>query len=233
MPRGKFGANSIVHVVVFGASGFLGGEIILDLKKRGLTVSGLSRADTDVNGGEWAKRLNELGPIDGIVWAQGANSKGSVLDSDPNSLAELFEANVAFISRTLKKLFDEGSVAKPCRAVVLSSIWQEVSRQEKFDYTVTKSALAGLVNSITIDLAPQNFAINMILPGVVDSPMTRANLSMNSIEDFARNTPGGKLVDSSEIASTVAFLLSSESSGISGQSIIVDRGWSKVRYVND
>lgn len=233
MPRGKFGANSIVHVLVFGASGFLGGEIILDLKKRGWTVSGLSRSDTDVNGSEWAKRLNVLGPVDGIVWAQGANSQGSVLDSDTDSLADLFEANVAFISRTLRKLFDGKVLAQPCRAVVLSSIWQELSRQAKFDYTVTKSALAGLVNSITADLAPRDFAINLILPGVVDSPMTRANLSENSIEDFFRSTPGGRLVDASEIASAVAFLLSSDSSGISGQSIIVDRGWSKVRYVND
>lgn len=225
-----------MHALVFGASGFLGSEITRVLESKGWKVTGLSRIEAEQGvslGGDLANGINSIGQIDGIVWAQGANSKGTVLESNTENLSALFEANVAFISRTLKNLFDAEVLAKPCRSVVLSSIWQEVSRQAKFEYTVTKSALAGLVNSLTIDLAPQDFAINLILPGVVDSPMTRANLSKNSIEDFARNTPGGKLVDASEIASTVAFLLSSESSGISGQSIVVDKGWSKVRYVND
>lgn len=225
-----------MHAVVFGSSGFLGSAIVHHLENNGWDVTRMSHSATenvDSNGNVWAESLKILPRVDGIVWAQGLNSKGTVLESDEGELKRLFEANVLFISRTLKALFEAKLLSSQSRGVVLSSIWQDVARQSKFEYTVTKAALTGLVNSITVDMASHGFTINSVLPGVVDSPMTRSNLSHAAVEDFTKATPGGKLITEFEVASIVKFLLSPESSGISGQAINIDRGWSKARYVTD
>jgi NAD(P)-dependent dehydrogenase (short-subunit alcohol dehydrogenase family) len=223
-----------MHVAVFGSTGFLGSEIVSALNSANWTVSKISTSGTEsinprVSG--WTSELKKIGRLDGIVWAQGANAKDTVLTSTPDSLSAILEANVLFISRTLKELHVAGLLNDPCRGVVLSSIWQEISKPDKFSYSVSKAALLGLVNSIAIDMASQGFFVNSVLPGVVDSPMTRANLSESSIRNFSEQTPGGQLVTGQEIANVVSFLLSPMSKGIHGQSIVVDNGWSKARYV--
>lgn len=225
-----------MHVAVFGSSGFLGSHIVELLEKSDFSVTRLSTSNPkainpDKSG--WTEAVKARGRLDGIVWAQGLNTKDSVLTTTSVGLANMIETNVTFISRTLKDLHDSESLNNPCRGVVVSSIWQELSRPEKFSYSVSKSALLGLVNSISIDMAPHGFAINSILPGVVDSPMTRANLSESSMNKFSAETPGGELVTGDEIANVVSFLLGPNSSGINSQSIVVDHGWSKARYVDN
>jgi NAD(P)-dependent dehydrogenase (short-subunit alcohol dehydrogenase family) len=141
------------------------------------------------------------------------------------------EANITFVASTLKLLVDKKLLNKPCRSVVLGSVWQNLSRTNKFAYTVSKSAVAGLVGSIASDMADYGLSINAVLPGVVDSPMTRANLSKPSLERIQRESLGRELVSATEVADVVAFLISANSSGINGQSIVVDHGWSKARHV--
>jgi NAD(P)-dependent dehydrogenase (short-subunit alcohol dehydrogenase family) len=223
-----------MHVAVFGSTGFLGSEIVSALNSANWAVSKISTSGTEsinpkVSG--WTSELKKNGRLDGIVWAQGSNAKDTVLTSTPESLSGILEANVLFVSRTLKELHEAGLLNNPCRGVVLGSIWQEISRPDKFSYSVSKAALLGLVNSIAIDMASKGFFLNSVLPGVVDSPMTRANLTESSIRNLTEQTPGGQLVSGQEIASVVSFLLSPISKGINGQSIVVDNGWSKARYV--
>lgn len=223
-----------MHVAVFGSSGFLGNEIVSALNLADWEVTKISTSGTESinpSAAGWTSELKKIGRLDGIVWAQGVNAKDTVLTSTPESLSGILEANVLFVSRTLKELHEAGLLNNPCRGVVLSSVWQEISRPDKFSYSVSKAALLGLVNSIAIDMASKGFFLNSVLPGVVDSPMTRANLTELSIQNLTEQTPGGQLVSGQEIASVVSFLLSPISKGINGQSIIVDKGWSKARYV--
>lgn len=226
----------MMHIAVFGSSGFLGNHIVGLLAKNNFSVTQVSTSSPNgIHPGKsgWTEEIKTRGRLDGIVWAQGLNAKDSVLTSTSRNLADMLEANVTFISRTLKDLHDSESLNTPCRGVVISSIWQDLSRPEKFSYSVSKSALLGLVGSIAIDMAPHGFSINSVLPGVVDSPMARANLSESSINKFSTETPGGKLVTGDEIANVVSFLLGPNSRGINSQSIVVDHGWSKARYVDN
>lgn len=61
--------------------------------------------------------------------------------------------------------------------------------------------------------------------------MTNANLSKEQIERIKSGTPGEKLVERDEVAKVVYFLASPESSGINGQIITVDKGWSRHKDV--
>jgi 3-oxoacyl-[acyl-carrier protein] reductase len=217
--------------LVFGASGSIGSQIVEVLKSQGHAVVEANRTPAKtgtivLSRDDWASEAKNLGPFEGVVWAQGVNSSETVMSASKEDILGVFEANVVFIADTLKQLIQQEAIKKPCRAVVLSSIWQESSRSSKLSYSISKSALAGLVKSIAIDLASRNFSINAVLPGVLDTKMTRANLTNDQMKSVEERTLGGQLVTTNEIANVVSWLLSEQSSGINGQFITVDNGWS-------
>ncbi len=222
--------------VVFGASGLLGSATCDRLRQDGVSVvpvtrgAGASAEWLSVQDPEWSTALAERS-VARVVWAQGMNASGSILEAGPEQLAVLFEANVGYIVSTLRAMLDRDALAPGARLVVVSSIWQEVARPGKLAYVTTKSALAGLVRSLVADLGPQGFAVNAVLPGAVDSPMTRAFLSAESIDELVRSTPQRSLVSAADVASACAWLTSAQSRGVNGQFLTVDGGWSSVRHV--
>lgn len=225
-----------MHLVIFGSTGFLAKEIKQIMSGKGWRISNFSTSSREeellsFEDPAWPELLLEKGKVDGVVWAQGKNGQGTVLTTSKDDLVSLFDANVMYVSESLKALHSNKILSDPCRAVILSSVWQEVSRPEKFSYIVSKSAISGLVRSVAVDMAVDGFSINAVLPGVVDSPMAHAQLTSSSIEGLKNQTPGGELVSPQNVASIVSFLLSSDSKGINGQSLTVDNGWSMVHLV--
>lgn len=217
--------------LVFGATGSIGSEIVEVLRSQGDTVIEANRTleragHLSLNRDDWGSEAKNLGPFAGLVWAQGVNSSETVMTASKDNILGAFEANVVFVAETLKQLFEAGALKKPCRAVVLSSIWQQSSRSSKLSYSISKSALSGLVKSIAIDLASSQFSINAVLPGVLETKMTRAQLTSQQLESVQNRTLGGQLVTIRQIANVVSWLLSEQSSGINGQFITVDNGWS-------
>lgn len=225
-----------MQAIVFGANGTLGSAICQTLESKSwnvLRASRTNRESIEINTSQagWAREITQANGVDAIIWAQGINSTGNVISTSQKELLESFSANVSFVAETLAELVKAGALNSPCRGVVISSIWQNNARSEKFAYMVSKSALQGLVTSVTIDLADRGFSMNAVLPGVIDSPMTRSRLSAEQIQRIEIDTPGRNLASARDVANTVEFLASSNSSGINGQFISVDNGWSVNRYV--
>lgn len=153
------------------------------------------------------------------------------MQEDSKSLHRIFDANVVFITDTLRALVELGLLQNPSRVVILSSVWQLAARSKKLGYLLAKSAISGLVPSLAIDLADRNIAVNAVLPGVIESPMTRLNLSDQQIIDIEGASIGGELATAEEVAKVTAWLLSPDASGLNAQSLVVDKGWSSVRHV--
>jgi len=221
-----------MQVVVFGANGTLCGEIAKYVKSVGddvLTVSRNSRS-TQIQTDSGMDSISSSGlKFDSCIWAQGKNTNDSLENSE--KFSDVFEANVGYIISTLKFLLNKNLLKNDARLVVISSIWQEASRTNKFSYTVSKSALRGLVNSFVADYSASGYSMNALLPGVVDTPMTRENLTKSQILAIEQETPAKKLVTSEDVARAAHWLASSKSSGINGQFIRVDNGWSQVRAI--
>ena len=144
---------------------------------------------------------------------------------------EKVDANFNYLVKTLNYLLSNDLLNKNARLVALSSVWQEIARSNKTAYISSKAALGGLVRALAVDLGPNGIAINAILPGVTESAMTSRNLSADQISEIKKTTPTGKLVELSQIASVIEFLVSNKSIGINGQSIVVDNGWSQTKNV--
>ncbi|MFY8211777.1 MAG: SDR family NAD(P)-dependent oxidoreductase, partial [Candidatus Nanopelagicus sp.] len=170
--------------------------------------------------------------FDAVVFAQGANINDSVINNSLEDFNRLFEANVTFISETTKALISHNLIKHKAKIVILSSFWEQLTRQDKMSYTVTKAAVGGLVRSMAVDLGnTKSILVNGLLPGVVDSPMARGLLKPEQIENVQWQTPGHKMVIPSDVASATYLLGCEENTAISGQSLFVDYGFSIARVL--
>lgn len=229
-------ANAPGVVLVLGASGTIGRHIRTAFAEAGATALGTSRRvgiegllAVDPYGPAGLDALDGVPLLDAVVWAQGSNMNDSVGDLDTAAHDGLLQANVGFVSATLARLLASGRIADGARLVVISSIWQQVARSGKYSYTVSKAALGGLVRSAAVDLASRGIFVNAVLPGVVDTEMTRGVLSEEQIEGVRHATGFGRLVTLADVAATVEWLCSRANTGVTGQSVAVDLGYSAVR----
>lgn len=234
------------HVLVFGASGAIGSAIAEKFVRAGAQVTAVSRKGAPEGAplasmqwvawdpsGQSNKYPDALKgeSFDSIVWAQGANCTDDIYTFDSEQHQALYAANVLYILQSLQVLLKEAALNKGARLCVISSIWQSIARQKKLSYCITKSALEGLVNSLAIDLGKDGYLINAVLPGALDTPMTRANLSADQISRLEGMTPLGSLPTLSDVSGLVYYLCSSENRGITGQFVAADKGFSYARII--
>jgi len=226
------------RALVFGGSGAIGRAIVARFEADGYLVTATSRrggetlvACDPVDDPDSLARVAALGPFDAVVWAQGANLNDSAVDVDVQTFRETFDANVTFVVASMSALVREGAVRDGGRMVVLSSIWQTLARADKFSYTVSKAAIGGLVRAASVDLAPRGILVNAVLPSVIDTAMTRAMLSPAQVDFVASQTGFGRLNTTDDVAGLVISLCGESNTGVTGQSIAVDLGFSHARVL--
>ncbi len=231
------------RVLVFGASGAIGAALTHWFIGRGWEVTAVTRSPSpDVSSeADWfgwdpfagnegvSKEIGQ--PFNAAVWAQGQNFNDSIHTFDAAAHDDMYRANVVYIMKTLHALLAQGLLAAPSRLCVISSIWQNIARQNKLSYTVSKAALKGLVQSLAIDLGKEGHLVNAVLPGALDTPMTRDNLSVEQIHRLEELAPLGKLPTLDDVCNMVGFLCSGDNTGITGQFIAADRGFSYARIL--
>jgi hypothetical protein len=92
-------------------------------------------------------------------------------------------------------------------------------------YSATKAAVAGLVRSLAVELAPAGIRANAILPGFIETEM-----SLNTPKAFQdaclRRTPSGKLGTVDDMAGAAVFLAGPASRYVTGHSLVIDGGQS-------
>lgn len=91
-------------------------------------------------------------------------------------------------------------------------------------YDAAKGAVSALTRELAADYGPR-VRVNAVLPGGI---LTAAwdHTSAEEREQFARQTPAGRLGRPEEIAAAVCFLASDDASYITGANLVVDGGWS-------
>lgn len=228
----------VSRILVFGGRGAIGSAVRARFLQRGWQVTATSRQPTDgwivcdpAHGITNETMLDAAAPYAAVCWAQGANRSDSVFDVDPKKHAALYQANCLFVLETLKLLLERELLAPAARLVVISSIWQNIARQNKLSYIMTKAAIGGLVQSASVDLAPRGIFINAVLPSAIDTPMTAANLSPEQLQRLAGSTGFNRLVSLDDVVAAVEFLASDQNTGMTGQSLTVDLGFSHARLV--
>jgi 3-oxoacyl-[acyl-carrier protein] reductase len=104
------------------------------------------------------------------------------------------------------------------RIVNVSSLAGLVKKKDMIHYGTSKAAVISFTRHCAEAFAPHNVRVNCVAPGLTETELARAT-NAGLIEQLVSITPMGRMAQPEEIASVVRFLLSEDSSFITGQTI--------------
>ncbi|MCE2663453.1 MAG: SDR family NAD(P)-dependent oxidoreductase [Microcystis wesenbergii TW10] len=111
------------------------------------------------------------------------------------------------------------------RIVNISSIFSLVTRENRSAYSATKAGLNGLTRTAAVELAPHGILVNAVCPGYVETELTFVNNSPEQLAAITATIPLQRLAQPHEIAKLVSFLCSEENTYLTGQTLVIDGGF--------
>eukprot|EP00057_Strongylocentrotus_purpuratus_P016532 XP_011671006.1 PREDICTED: 3-hydroxybutyrate dehydrogenase type 2 [Strongylocentrotus purpuratus] len=156
---------------------------------------------------------------------------GTVLDTEEKDFDFSFNLNVKsmfFLAKAvLPKMLEQNSGSIINMSSVASSIKGPPNRCL---YSTTKAAVIGFTKAVAGDFVSKGIRCNAICPGTIDTPSLHQRMEATgdkeqAMKSFLARQPSGRLGTPEEVANTVVFLASDESSFITGSEIKVDGGW--------
>jgi len=187
----------------------------LDVRDDASVAAGVERAQPDV-----------------LFNCAGFVHHGTILDASDDDLDFAFDLNVRSMVRTIRAALP-GMLARGAGSIInMSSACSSIiGASNRFVYGTTKAAVLGLTKSVALDYVTQGIRCNAICPGTVESPSLHDRLRATGDYDaamkaFVARQPMGRIAKSEEIAALVVYLASDESGFTTGQSHIIDGGWS-------
>jgi NAD(P)-dependent dehydrogenase (short-subunit alcohol dehydrogenase family) len=228
------------HIVVTGAGTGIGRAIALRLAAEGARLTLLARDEDRLRGivpnavtraCDIRDRDQVLAAIDGPLDALVANA-GIGGPNEPGSadrFDDIVQTNLHgtyWCTRAAEPHLSDGG-----RIVIISSILARIGVAGYTGYCASKAGLLGLTRSLAAELAPRQIQVNAICPGWVDTEMAWSGLDEwegltreEAFTEAMREVPLKRMSQPEEIAGTVAWLLSPDALGVTGQAIDHNNG---------
>ncbi|MET0365334.1 MAG: SDR family oxidoreductase [Sphingobium sp.] len=178
-----------------------------------------------------AQALDRFGSIDHLVNNAGVGSPKPLHDTDDETL----DSFIDIMLRAPFRLCRDAVVhMKPGSSIVnVTSTFAMIGGRRGGAYSAAKGGLKSLSEHMACEYGPQGIRTNNVAPGVTMTDMVRHRFED---EGFKRanveTTPYPRLAEPEDVASVIAFLCQPGSEMINGQSIVVDGGWTKTKYLS-
>lgn len=170
-------------------------------------------------------KVSKLGSIDILVNNAGINPSKTFQELKNDDWREIFETNVLGTVNFSRTVLPRMIERREGKIINIASIKGYNHINGKPAYAASKAAIMRITSSMAEEFAPYNILINAIAPGFTDTEMTRTTLSPK-IQEQIKNIPLKRLAQAEEIAEVILFLASNKASYITGQTILVDGGYS-------
>ncbi len=174
-----------------------------------------------------AQAVAHLGSLDVVIANAGITLSGDFFTYPPESLYSVLHTNIGgtfFLAQAaanqMKTQAAGGSL------LFMSSVTGHQAHKNLAAYGMTKAALEMLARNLVIELSPYKINVNTIAPGATLTERTTGDAGYE--KTWSRITPLGRPANVQDIANAALFLVSDKAKHITGQSLIIDGGWTAV-----
>jgi 2-keto-3-deoxy-L-fuconate dehydrogenase len=173
----------------------------------------------------------EIGTLDVLFNCAGYVHHGNIFDCSEQDWDFSFDLNVKSMYRTCRAFLPAMLKAGKGSIINMSSAASSIkAAPNRFAYGSTKAAVIGFTKAIAVDFIRSGIRCNAICPGTVQSPSLEERIAAQGNAEKARSEfvarqPMGRLGRPEEIAALAVYLASDESSYTTGQTHIIDGGF--------
>ena len=169
----------------------------------------------------------QFGRVDIIVANSGITLFGDFLEYPADSFYKVMNVNLGgsfFLAQmAAKQMIKQASGGS---ILFTSSVTGHQAHKQLAAYSMTKAALEMLAKNLVIELSQYRITVNTIAPGATLTERTLDDPSYESV--WSELTPMGRPATTIDIANAALFMVSDKAKHITGQSLIIDGGWTSV-----
>jgi glucose 1-dehydrogenase len=168
-----------------------------------------------------------FGRLDIVVANAGLTLFGDFFDYEPAAFAQVMRLNLSgsfFLAQAAARQMREQGTGGSI--VFMSSVTGHQAHRHLTAYGMSKAALEMLARGLVVELSPYGITVNAVAPGATLTERTAADADYEAT--WQRLTPMGRAGTPADIAQAVLFLVGPGARQITGQTIVVDGGWSVV-----
>lgn len=205
------------------------GKAIVDRLKKDYRVIAPSRRELDLMddksiGNYLASIRNKT--IDILINNAGVNYPQWIEEMTDENIRETIQVNLAAPIKLVRGVVGGMKKQKWGRVINISSAFGIVARGKQVLYCATKHGLNGMTKALALELAKDNILVNALCPGFARTDLVVKRNSPEKVAALETAIPLGRLVEPSEIAEVVAFLISEKNTYMIGSVLLVDGGFS-------
>ena len=216
---GKLGC----HVVVHANTGLDRAErVARDIRDAGGSASATRFDVADRAAAEAAlEKLLEDGPIQVLVNNAGVHDDAVMPGMRPEQWDRVIDVSLNGFFNVTRPLLLPMMRTRWGRIVSMSSVSALLGNRGQANYAGAKAGLIGASKSLALELASRGVTVNVVAPGIIESPMTEGSVPADLVETMV---PLKRAGTPHEVAALVAFLCSDAAGYITGQTVSINGG---------
>lgn len=214
-------------VLITGGSRGIGKSIIQLLHKDYRIIAPTREELNLLNDTSIEKYLRDIKsiPVDILINNAGINVPQWIEEMTDENIYQTMQTNLVAPIKLIRGVIGGMKSRKWGRVINMSSAFGIVARGKQTLYVATKHGLNGVTKALALELAPYNILVNAVCPGFAKTDMVIRRNSPAKIAALEEKIPLGRLVNPDEIAGIVRFLISEKNTYITGETILIDGGF--------
>lgn len=174
-----------------------------------------------------ARIEEQLGPLDGMVACAGISPPSAATEMSDDTWSKCLDVNLTGMFRSIRPVGQRMVQRQRGAIVTISSVDGLGGHAGRAHYSASKHGVIGLTRALAIEWGRHGVRVNSVAPGVVDTPLLRANIPPDHLQyAMLDRIPLGRLARAEEQAGPTLFLLSDAASYLTGSVMTVDGGTS-------